>query len=237
MERKELKEWAKQKINGHIWELLIPIIVTGILTNITIGQEITYEGGQMHVENGYTLGLFFFFVEVGLTAFMVNFINDKEHNFKDLFKYVNDYVRIFVVGLLRAIFIALWSLLLIVPGIIKAFAYALVPMILSDEEYSDLSFMEVLKKSEEMMKGHKMDYFMLNFSFVGWYLLAIPTLGLLLIWLAPYHETAATKFLYDIKTNFENQNGNSNKGGKFCTSCGTKVSDDSEFCTNCGKKI
>lgn len=206
MERAELKKWAKEKIKGHIVELLIPILVASILTTLTIGQTVTTstDGGFSYkVEGGVNLGFFFYFVTVGLTYFMVRFINDENHEFKDLFRFFKDYVRIFVVNLLQCIFVVLWSILLIVPGIMKAFSYALVPFLLADDKYNDLSYTAVLKKSEEMMKGHRMDYFVFYLSFFGWFLLALCTFGLLLIWLAPYFETARVKFLNDIKTSQE----------------------------------
>ena len=111
--------------------------------------------------------------------------------------------RIFLVNLLQCVFIFLWALLLIVPGIIKAFAYSLVPFLLADDKYKDLGYKAVLQKSEEMMNGHKMDYFVFNLSFIGWALLIPFTFGLILIWLAPYYTTAKTKFLNDIKTSQE----------------------------------
>ena len=140
----------------------------------------------------------------------------------------------------------LWTLLLIVPGIIKAFAYALVPYLLSDDKYKDLGYREVLKKSEEMMNGHKMDYFVLNLSFIGWYLLVLPTLGLILIWLSPYVTTAQVKFLNDVKEDFEGKSGakkeeksDSKKetAKKECPNCKTENDADVEFCTNCGQKF
>lgn len=247
MDRVEIKKWAKEKIKGHIWELLIPIVVAGILTNLTVGQQITTGadgGASVQVSGGINLGFFFYFVTVGLTYFMVKFINDEKHEFKDLFHFINDYVRIFVVNLLQTIFIVLWALLLVIPGIIKAFAYALVPFLLADDKYKDLSYTEVLKKSEEMMNGHKMDYFVFCLSFIGWFLLAIPTLGLLLIWLSPYYETARVKFLNDIKTDAEGgstskskEKKSSDDSTKTCPNCGTEVSSDTEFCTNCGQKL
>ena len=139
---------------------------------------------------------------------MVKFINDEHHEFKDLFYFTKDYIRIFLVNLLQCVFIFLWSLLLIVPGIIKVFAYSLVPFLLADDKYNNLGYKEVLKKSEEMMNGHKMDYFVFNLSFIGWALLIPFTLGIILIWLAPYYTTARIKFLNDIKTSHE---GNTNK--------------------------
>ena len=241
MNRVELKQWAKAKIKGHIWEILVPIIVAGFLSSLTIGQKISYEGGQINVTGGVNLSLFFFFVQVGLAYFMVKFIKDKDHEFKDLFHFVNDYVRIFVVGLLQSIFIFLWALLLIVPGIIKAIAYSMVTLLLADDKYKDLKYTEVLKKSEEIMNGHKMDYFMLGLSYLGWHFLAIFTLGLLEIWIVPYQTTASYKFLNDIKEEYEKKNGLSDvkeeqveEKASFCPNCGTKIPEDSQNCPNCG---
>ena len=204
MERAEIKQWAKEKIKGHIWELLITVAVGSILTTLTIGGGSSVDAnGNWSYSAGWNVGFFLYFVQVGLTYFMVQFINDKEHEFKDLFRFAGDYVRIFVVNLLQTIFIALWTLLLIVPGIMKAFAYALVSFILADDKYKDLGYMDVLKKSEEMMNGHKMDLFVFELSFIGWWLLAGLTLGILCIWLVPYYSTAKYKFLNDIKTGAE----------------------------------
>ena len=206
MNRAEIKNWAKSKIKGHIIELIIPIAVASILSGLSIGQQYTFEDGILKVHGGISLGIFFYFVQVGLAYFMVKFIKDEKHEFADLFHYVKDYVRIFVVNILQIIFIFLWCLLLIVPGIIKAFAYALVALLLSDEKYNQLGYTEVLKKSEEMMKGHKMDLFVFELSFIGWHILAIFTLFLLEIWILPYYTTAKYKFLNDIKEDFENKN-------------------------------
>ena len=250
MERVELKKWAKEKIKGHIWELLIPILVAGILTSLTVGQEVvtTAEEG-IKVSGGVNLGIFFYFVQVGLIWFMVKFVTDQPHEFKDLFHFANDYIRIFLVNLLQCIFIVLWCLLLIVPGIIKAIAYALVPYLLADEKYKDLGYREVLKKSEEMMKGHKMDYFVLCLSFIGWFLLALPTFGLIFIYVSPYFTTTVVKFLNDIKTSYEGgsstpvtdaqvvETAPAEAATKKCSNCGTEVDAGSEFCTNCGQKM
>lgn len=209
MDRVELKNWSKEKIKGHIWELLIPIVVASVLTSLTIGGSTTIdENGAISVNTGVSLGLFFYFVQVGLAAFMVKFVNGQKGEFKDLFYYAKDYVRIFVTGLLKTIFIVLWSLLLIVPGIIKAFAYALVELLLADEKYNNLGYTAVLKKSEEMMKGHKMDLFVFELSYIGWHILAVFTLGLLEIWITPYYTTAKYKFLDNIKKAYEQETPN-----------------------------
>ena len=206
MTRAELKEWAKKKIKGKVLFLFGVIIVGSIIANISIpyGKPEIVDG-QFQM-NTISLALFLGFITVGLTKFLVSFINDKECSFNDLFAYAKDFFRIFVVNLLKAIFIFLWSLLLVIPGIIKAFAYSLVDMILADEKYADLGFQEVLDLSQDMMNGHKMDAFVLGLSFIGWHLLAMCTLFILEIWVLPYQEVTVTKFLYDIKTDYEKKN-------------------------------
>ncbi|MBQ3607363.1 MAG: DUF975 family protein [Bacteroidales bacterium] len=103
--------------------------------------------------------------------------------------------------LLMGIFVFLWTLLLIIPGIIKGFAYSLVPYILVDKP--ELSANEAINLSMKMMKGHKFDFFWLCLSFIGWILLAILTLGIGLFWLLPYMYTAYAAFYQDVKAEYE----------------------------------
>ena len=103
--------------------------------------------------------------------------------------------------LLMGIFVFLWTLLLIIPGIIKGFAYSLVPYILVDKP--ELSANEAINLSMKMMKGHKFDFFWLCLSFIGWILLAILTLGIGLFWLLPYMYTAYAAFYQDVKAGYE----------------------------------
>ena len=210
MKNTEIKLWAKNKIKGNIWNLLIAISIAGIITGLMIptGTNYTFIGDTpVQYRTTISIGFLFYFVQVGLVYYMIDFINDNKPNLNDLFKFKNDFGRDLGAGLLVTILVALFTLLLIVPGIIKGISYALVPYLLGDEKYKDLSIMEILKKSEEMMYGHKTDYFLLNLSFIGWYLLTPFTLFLLLIWLIPYVQTANTKFLYDIKRDYEREHG------------------------------
>ena len=80
---------------------------------------------------------------------------------------------------------------------ILAYAYRMVPYLLRD--YPELSTTEAMKTSREMMKGHKMDLFLLDLSFIGWYLLGFVTLCIGLLWVIPYHYTAAAHFYDDLK--------------------------------------
>ena len=107
--------------------------------------------------------------------------------------------------LLMAIFILLWSLLLIIPGIIKSFSYAMTPYLL--EENPELSANDAIDRSRAMMKGHKFDLFWLLLSFIGWGILCVFTLGIGLLWLIPYMQTSVAAFYEDVKADYEINGG------------------------------
>ena len=103
--------------------------------------------------------------------------------------------------LLMGIFIFLWSLLLIVPGIIKASSYAMTPYILVDRP--ELSVRDAIRLSGRMMSGRKLDLFCLHLSFIGWMLLCILTLGIGILFLSPYMMTAQAAFYQDVRSDYE----------------------------------
>lgn len=98
--------------------------------------------------------------------------------------------------ILNAIFTFLWSLLLVIPGIIKMYSYSMGYFILADRP--DLSGNQARKRSMYLMKGHKWQLFCLDFSFIGWYLLSLLTLGILAFWVYPYHMTARAEFYNEL---------------------------------------
>lgn len=102
----------------------------------------------------------------------------------------------FALSILNAIFIFLWSLLLVIPGIIKMYSYSMGYFILADRP--DLSGNQARKRSMYLMKGHKWQLFCLDFSFIGWYLLSLLTLGILAFWVYPYHMTARAEFYNEL---------------------------------------
>ncbi len=113
----------------------------------------------------------------------------------------SNYLHIVWGNLLMAIYLLLWSLLLIIPGILKYFAYAMTPYILVDNP--ELSADQAIRRSREMMNGRKFDLFYLYLSFIGWYILALITCGIGLFWLIPYMKTAQAAFYEDVKTDYE----------------------------------
>ena len=114
----------------------------------------------------------------------------------------NNYREIVKTMLLRDIFIALWTLLLIIPGIVKSYSYRMVPYILID--HPELSPTETITLSRKMMDGQKFDAFVLDLSFIGWIILSVLTLGLVgVFWYSPYkYNTNAALYLV-LKKNVE----------------------------------
>ena len=106
---------------------------------------------------------------------------------------------------LMNVFIFLWMLLLIIPGIVKIFSYSMTPFIL--EEHPELSANEAIDHSRAMMKGHKFDLFWLILSFIGWMILCLFTLGIGYLWLIPYMQTSIADFYEDVKADYEVNGG------------------------------
>ena len=109
-----------------------------------------------------------------------------------------------IAGLLVEIYVILWSLLLIIPGIIKSYSYSMTFFIIADEP--NISANEAITKSRAMMNGYKWKYFLLQLSFIGWGLLATFTCGIGYIWLYPYMQLASTHFYLTVKEAYENKN-------------------------------
>ena len=120
-----------------------------------------------------------------------------ENMFKIAFKnYWHKVWGIFLMG----IFIALWTCLFILPGIVKAFSYAMTPFILEDRP--ELSANEAIDLSRAMMKGHKFDLFYLYLGFIGWFLLCLLTLGIGFLWLVPYVQASQAAFYEEVKAEY-----------------------------------
>lgn len=101
------------------------------------------------------------------------------------FKYI---WKLLVLNLLIGIYTFLWSLLFIIPGIVKGIAYSRAIYIFY--ENPELSANECIKRSQELMDGYKGEYFLLMLSYFGWVLLSVLTFGILMLWVTPRMETA-----------------------------------------------
>ncbi len=113
----------------------------------------------------------------------------------ELFAHYN--MRVWLTIILQSIYTFLWTLLLIIPGIIKSLSYSMTAFVLADNP--ELSYNQAINKSMEMMKGHKMKLFLLILSFIGWILLSLLTLGIGMFWVAPYIYQSIVAFYEDLK--------------------------------------
>lgn len=135
-------------------------------------------------------------IAVGLAFAFLKLARGMNGELSDLFNGFNSFVPAFLMQLLMGIFILLWSLLFIIPGIIKAFAYSMAPYILSDNP--EMSGLDAITASKEMMRGNKGRLFGLYLSFIGWFLLSMLTCGIGLIFLSPWVQASVTEFYQDL---------------------------------------
>ena len=136
-------------------------------------------------------------VSLGYAKFNLNLINNNNPDIKDMFSQFNRFKAGFVMVFLRSVFVFLWTLLFVVPGIIAVYSYSMTPYILM--ENPDMTASEALKASKELMKGNKWRLFCMQFSFIGWDLLCGFTMGIGYLFLNPYRAAADAAFYREIK--------------------------------------
>lgn len=153
---------------------------------------------------GGLLSLFLLPMEYSYSiAFLDNKRTGAEFKVETLFDGYKDFLRIFGTLLLQGVYIILWSLLLFVPGIIKSISYSQTYYVMKDNP--ELSFNAAIERSMAMMEGHKMQYFLLQLSFIGWILLAIISCGILSLLVNPYMCATNAHFYEYVKEEYEKQ--------------------------------
>lgn len=127
-------------------------------------------------------------VEVGCRKFFVKATTD-EQAFNQMASYFNNdsYWNVVKTMFMRGLFNFLWYLALIIPGIVKSYGYSMVPYLLTDNPKMD--YREAIELSQNMTVGHKLDMFVLDLSFIGWYLLGLLACGLGGVFVNPYYES------------------------------------------------
>jgi uncharacterized membrane protein len=139
-------------------------------------------GGSM------TLGLYILYLAVA---------RGQQVSFNQLFEGFSSFGNALAAYIVSTIFIILWALLLIVPGIIAALGYSLTFFIIADNR--DIDGLMAMRKSKEMMMGNKGKLFCLGCRFIGWFLLCIITCGIGFLWIGPYFLASLSKFYDDVK--------------------------------------
>ena len=138
---------------------------------------------------------------IGYQFIFLDLYRDKgQVEVKTILEPVHRYGRYFGGFLLVCIYVGLWSLLFYIPGIIKMLSYSMTFYIM--RENPEMTGEQAIQRSMEMMKGHKMDLFLLMLSFIGWILLSIITLGIGYLWIYPYMYTARAAFYEELKKEY-----------------------------------
>ena len=135
-------------------------------------------------------------VEVGYAKFNLELTDGNEAKIETLFAYFRDWQTTAAARLLQSIYVFLWSLLFLIPGIIALYSYAMTGYILA--EHPELTAGEAIARSKEMMSGNRFRLFCLQFSFIGWSILCALTFGIGNLWLRPYKQAATAAFYREI---------------------------------------
>ena len=141
---------------------------------------------------------------IGLCAFTLRIVRDPAGSarFEDLFYGFTGerFGRSFVVGILTLVYSFLWSLLFVIPGIVKSYAYSMSFYISLD--HPEMSATECITESRRIMDGHKMRLFILDLSFIGWYIVGALCFGIGTLWVRAYHQMARANFYEDLCTRY-----------------------------------
>jgi uncharacterized membrane protein len=183
----ELRMAARKQLRGK-WGSVVLLCFVFYIINGLLG--IPYVGILISILISGALML-------GLVSCFIKIVRDESFKIENLFDGFKNFGSALLLQLLIGVFVFLWSLLLLIPGIIAAYRYSMAFYILNDKP--EIGAMDALNKSKEMMRGFKWKLFCLHLSFIGWALLCILSLGIGFLWLVPYIKAAEANFYEDLK--------------------------------------
>ncbi len=186
MDRALLKSNAKQQLGGGIFQTnwingLLVMLIAGAIISVSgvvvVGPIIVF-GPVMYGVSKIFLKLVYGEGSIDIAMLFDGFKEDLTGNI--------------LLGLMQSIFVFLWSLLFVIPGIIKSFGYAMCFYIKA--EHPDYDWKRCLSESEALMQGHKMELFVLELSFLGWMIVGSLACGIGTLWVAPYMQCTSANF-------------------------------------------
>ena len=139
----------------------------------------------------------FSLLQIGYTGYTLRVINRQPAGISDLFAYARFFLKAWGLCIMIGIFVFLWSLLFVIPGIVASYRYCQAAYILA--ENPEKGIMECINESKAMMFGHKMDRFILDLSFIPWYLLSSITCGIASIYVTPYQSLTNAAYYNSLK--------------------------------------
>jgi uncharacterized membrane protein len=198
----KIKEDAKQMLQEYWVQAVIVTIVVWLLTDAFTQQraaEISKHGMEvkgMNLANLISL-ILSGPLALGVAKFYMNVEAGYTVSATILGEGFSDFRRTFIFHLISTLFIILWAILLVVPGIIAAIRYSMGYYIMAENH--EIEPMEALRQSSALMEGNKMDFFRLVMSFLGWFLLSIVTMGIGFLYLVPYFQMSKLNFYRSIQ--------------------------------------
>lgn len=194
MNSRDLRARAWGKLSGNWGTPIAVVLVYALIVGgiNSLGQQIPLLSLASIIVAGPLL--------VGIAGFFTQFARGAKPAFESLFDgFKKCFGNSIVLSLLTGLFVLLWALLFIIPGIIKAIAYSMAPYLMADNP--NMTATEALDDSQRLMDGHKMDFFILGLSFIGWALLVIVTFGIAAIWVGPYIQATHAEFYLELVGN------------------------------------
>ena len=197
MDFSKLKGDARKSLEGHYKDAIIISVLYGALVYVFNGVGMTTENTTTQMICSIIELILACLFTLGYTNYFLKLSRNEKVGWNELFSKTNLAFDVFIISIVVAVFVTLWSLLLIIPGIIAGLSYSQVFYLKLDNP--DMDVMELINESKRMMKGHKMDLFLLSLSFLGWIILGVFTLFILYFWLVPYINTTMCNFYNEIK--------------------------------------
>lgn len=195
MTRQQIKAMARAQLGnsifGNTWLIaVVVILIQGALSYLVnvipgVGQIAT-----ILISGPMAYGVASMFIKQTRTGEPMN-IPDIFNGFRD------DFSNTFLIGLMTTLFTMLWSLLFVIPGIVKAYSYSMAMYIKNDNP--DYDWRKCIDESQEMMSGHKADLFMLDLSFLGWMIVGTLCAGVGVFWVNAYISAAHAQFYEDLR--------------------------------------
>lgn len=185
MTRKELKSLAKDQLQGK-WTWAVGVTFIAFVVNFVLSW---CSAGFLANLIGFSV--YFAFLDLVDGKYQKNVFTATFSAFTN-----KRILPTLLTSMLAYIFTFFWTLLFIIPGIVKSYSYAMSAYIVKDlsDAGKEITATQAIRESRKLMDGHKAELFMLDLSFIGWWLLSLLTAGIGFFWLAPYYR--ATKANY-----------------------------------------
>lgn len=189
MTASQLRAKAREQLGNSIFsEKWLLILLGGLIASAIFGIS------------SFISFLLFGAVMVGISAMTLRLVRDPASpaRLEDLFYGFTDgrFGRSFVTGLLVWVYTTLWSLLFVIPGIVKSYSYAMTYFISLD--HPEMSSNDCITESRRIMDGQKMRLFVLDLTFIGWYIVGALCFGIGTLWVDAYHRMARANFYEEL---------------------------------------